>query len=275
MINEIDLSRAALQDISKRLQDKKNALIDLEQQMDVVSRSLVSTTERQDSSLKLEQDFTHSSSRVERTRGSKSPNRPRAGDSRIWSPKSMKKMAMSQGIEANLPPQGALGSPRVRHGGAPDAAGSTVYGQKSCEGTVGVASASAPTEQAATAEQPITLSQDDYPKRKDCTEDTGVLNPSEKRKATSSPYNDDEVQISVTRRPIKTRIVDSVEGEGPNKMKAVFTEEELSSDEDKEDAEISPSSTDSISNRRVTRRTVRQSNVAADFSALAAAQEVQ
>jgi len=152
MINEIDLSKAALRDISRRLEDKKNALTDIEKQMDDVSNSLLSSMERQSSGLDLEPNVSCGSNRVERTLGQVTPNRPRVGGPQIWSPKS-KQMDMSQENVKDLLPQGALGSPRGRHGGAPDAAGSSVLGRESCEGTTGVDSDSAPVEQTVTVDK--------------------------------------------------------------------------------------------------------------------------
>lgn len=46
MINEIDLSKAALHDINKRIADKKNVLLDIEKQMDEVSNSIFSSVDR-------------------------------------------------------------------------------------------------------------------------------------------------------------------------------------------------------------------------------------
>jgi len=65
----------------------------------------------------------------------------------------MNKMERTMEQEINLPSQGALGSPRDRHSGAPDAAGSTVIRRKSSEGTAEVDFDSAHAEQAATVEK--------------------------------------------------------------------------------------------------------------------------
>jgi len=281
MINKIDLSRAALEDINKRLQDKKNVLIDLEQQMDDVSKSLVSSTERQDLSLKSERDVTHSSSRVERTRGFESPNRSRAGGSRIWSPKFIQTMAMSQGSEINLPSQGALGSPRDRHGGAPDAAGSTVLGRESGEGTVGAVSASAPTEKMATAEfDPLKVVSCDYAGTPptNLPGKTLIQATGEKRKASTSPGSEvDAVEGVITRRPLKARVIESTESP---EARSVIEKDDSDgaesvvsvSDVETEMAVVEELDTSSPDNR-VTRARTRRSGETADFSQLTAARQ--
>jgi len=68
IINEIDLSKAALLDISRRLEDKKNALAEIEQKMQDASGVFLSSTE-QGSTLELEQDTSCGSNWVECTPG--------------------------------------------------------------------------------------------------------------------------------------------------------------------------------------------------------------
>jgi len=215
MINEIDQSKAALYDISRRIEDRKNVLLKLENQMDNVSSQLLSSIEQSSSSfLELERKDNSCSSRVERTQGSDTSNRPKEGDARITSPKTIYNMDNAQGHEENLPSQGVLGSPRDRHGGAPDAAGSTVLGRKSSEGTVGVASASAPADQAATAEteplEMVACIPEDTPNV--VQTETSIITAGEKRKASTSPGSEaDGVAGIFTRRPIKTRVIESTE----------------------------------------------------------------
>lgn len=148
IINEIDQTSAALQNISQRIADKKNALQDIEQRMDDVSTSVLSTSGLQDSSY-LEEEHTdnHSSYWVEHTREYVASNRPRDGGTRNMSPNNTKNMAMSNGNKLTLPSQGTFGTPRDRKSGEPDAAGSS-----SDEGTVGAVSVSAPAGKMATAE---------------------------------------------------------------------------------------------------------------------------
>jgi len=255
MINEIDLSKAALQDINKRIADKKNALLDIEKQMDDVSNSIFSSVDRQGLSEELEHNVIRSSSRVERTRDFEASNRPRAGDPRTWSPKLKLNMAMSQGSEINLPSQGALGSPRDQHGGAPDAAGSTVLGRESGEGTVGVVSASAPADQVATAEDTEFLIDDVRNTREEYSEETIIPATGEKRKATSSPGEDtEEAEPIGVRRPNKARVIDSVEDE--NRGDTVVVEESCSISEVEEVKENIASPLSSLEGR-VIRGTAR------------------
>jgi len=87
MIKEIDLSEAALRDISRRIEDKKNVLINIEQQMDDVFSLLITSEEQQESSMQgLRSELASGSSKVEWTQGFETPNHPRDGDTRILSP---------------------------------------------------------------------------------------------------------------------------------------------------------------------------------------------
>lgn len=122
-------------------------------------------------------------------------------------------MDMSKGNDENLPSQGVLGSPG--HSGEPDDAGSTVIVRKSCEGTVGAASASAPAEQAATAEpNPLEMVSCIYTGTPDATQsdDTSVQMTGEKRKASTSPGSEVDYAVGgIARRPNKTRVIESTE----------------------------------------------------------------
>jgi len=118
-------------------------------------------------------------------------------------------MDKSKDKDKDLPPQGAFGSPRDRQSGELDAAGST-----SNEGTVGVASARAPTDQAATAEldpmEVVTCTLGKSPSTQ--MEKTSTQTTREKRKASSSPGSEIEGMVGkVMHRPTKARIIASTE----------------------------------------------------------------
>jgi len=105
MIKEIDLSEAALRDISRQIEDKKNVLINIEQQMDDVSSLLITSEEQQESSTQERgSELASSSFRVEWTQGFETPNHPRDGDTRMLSPKLIT-MEMNKDTEINLRPQ--------------------------------------------------------------------------------------------------------------------------------------------------------------------------
>jgi len=192
-INEIDQSKAALHDIIRRIEEKKNILLELEDQMDNVSSQLMVSTEHSSSSfLEMERKDNSCSTRVGRTQDSYSSNRPREGDARITSPKHKINMASTMESEKELPSQGALGSPRDRHGGEPDAAGSTVDGRESSEGTAGVGSVSAPAAQAATAEPDSDPNKGESHAMEANNPDAPIRTMSEKRKAAESPDGDTE-----------------------------------------------------------------------------------
>lgn len=67
MIKEIDLPKAALHDISNRIEDKKNALFELEQKIEDAFSIFLSSIEQGTSTLESEHYISGSSSRVERT----------------------------------------------------------------------------------------------------------------------------------------------------------------------------------------------------------------
>jgi len=119
MIKEIDLSKATLRDISRRIEDKKNVLSKIEQRMDDVSSLLLTSKEHQDSSLQGPgSDKTSGSLRVEWTQGFETSNHPRDGDTRTRSPK-LKYMEMDTDMKENLrsqrsrSPSGRRTSPTV------------------------------------------------------------------------------------------------------------------------------------------------------------------
>lgn len=93
-----------------------------------------------------------------------------------------------------------------------------------------------------------------------------------KRKATSSPDNDDYAAIEVrSRRPIKTRIIDSVES---NNDKVITIPSDDSVSESEYEAESGRSSSpDSTIEHRITRGSIKQNKEHADFSALAAVRQ--
>jgi len=126
--------------------------LEIEREVDEVSSSFTSQKESHKS--EMEQDSSRRSDGSEHTQGSCTSNRSRVGDTRILTPK-YTKMAMIQDNEETLPSQGDLDATRDRHGGEPDAAGSTVDGRKSSEGTAGVVSARrVPLAHGAIAHQP-------------------------------------------------------------------------------------------------------------------------
>lgn len=86
IINEIDMSKAALLDISRRIEDKKCALIDIEQKFEDASNTLLNSFEL-GTSLSSEHHPSDSSNRVERTLDLVTPKRPREGGARITPPK--------------------------------------------------------------------------------------------------------------------------------------------------------------------------------------------
>jgi len=171
--------------------------------------------------------------------------------------------------DKDLLSQGAFGPPRDRQSGEPDAAGSTSY-----EGTVGVASASAPTDQAATAEQTNLLENALTPDVIQC-EDTAVQVTGEKRKASTSPGSEiDDVAGGTTRRPNKARVIASTES-----PVAVCSSNNSPQEEDKVIYNISDSKSRSESDEeevfipdvRVTRSNKKRNvKKAADFSELKA-----
>jgi len=243
---------------------------------------IITGSERVNLSLKLERDAIHSSSRVERTPGIESPNRPRAGDPRIWSPKSTQIMAMSQENEMILLSQGALESPRDRQGGAPDATGSNVSGRESSEGTVGAASVSAPAAKTATAENdpidvlndytvtPTVIVPEETPTQTTMiTQATG-----EKRKASPGSEAND-IEGAITRRPLKARMIESTESpeaRSASKDDDLLGAEIVTSVSDAQteaDADVEISSPDN----RVTRASKRKSDKMADFSQLTASRQ--
>lgn len=278
IIGEIDQTSAALQNISQRLADKRNALRDIEQRMDDVSGPVLSSTVQRGSSF-LEEELTDtcSSHRAERTLECESSNRPRDGSARISLP-NHDNMDMQKEHDKVLPPQGALGSPRGRHGGAPDAAGSTVFGQASCEGTAGVVSVSAPVDQMATAEIDPRESVDcviadspaathiDYPPAQVA---------GEKRKASTSPGSEVDGAVGIiARRPIKARAIEPTESP---EARSISDNSEIEYDKDKYADNISENETGTITNEeigasssegRITRASAKKKKKMADFSQL-------
>jgi len=193
VIREIDHSKEVLHNIISKLEDKKNVLEEIEQQIEDTSMTLLSSIEFNKSSFKEEHTEADSSSRVERTQVQEITNRPRASGARISPQKIIHEMEMSQEIETGLLSQGALGSPKDQHSGAPDAAGSIVHGRKSCEGTAEADLGSASAEQVATVEtDPFTGAELTSCTHEDadpstCAEMAPISNTREKRKASSSP----------------------------------------------------------------------------------------
>lgn len=209
IINEIDMSKAALLDISRRLEDKKCALMDIEQEVEDASKTLLNSFES-GASLSFEHHTSDSSNRVERTLGPVTSKRPREGGARIMPPKHITKMDRTMEKEENVLPQGEFGVSRGRHSGEPDAARSS-----SDEGTVGAASASAPAEQTVTAEpNPLELVSCTYAKAIDAVqeEEMPTMKLDKKRKATISPGSEVEGDIGrMARRPNKARVIESTE----------------------------------------------------------------
>lgn len=186
--------------ISRQLEDKKSALDSIEQKIADVSDTVLSSLDMTTTS-KLEQNLSTSSNRVERTLGYDSPNRSRDGDTRL------------------LLSLGALGSPRDQHGSAPDAAVSTVQGRKFCEGTAGVALASASAEQAATGEhKPVNA------------QTVATFKSAEKRKASNSPRSEvEDGDDFVKDRPTKARIITSTESPEDRKKREQIDDQEYES----------------------------------------------
>lgn len=235
MISEIDQTKAALYNISQR--NKKDALLKIEKEMDDVSNSLLSSINQHgetSSYVQMEHTDAFSSNGSERTSKADYPKRPRDGGARITPPNFMKIMDSQKENDTMLLPQEEFGASRGRHGSAPDAAGSLVYGQESSEGTDGVASASAPSEQVATAETNDKVEDfQEYDGPKSTQEEvnpldvvayietTGVMQDSEtskkkmdnkKRKASTSPESEMEgIHEKMTRRPNKARVIVSAE----------------------------------------------------------------
>jgi len=233
VIREIDYSKEVLHNIISKLEDKKNVLEEIEQQIEDTSMTLLSSMEYNKSSFEEEHTKADSSSRVERTQVQDITNRPRASGARISPQKIIHEMEMSQEIETGLLSQRALGSPRDRHSGAPDAAGSTVTRRESCEGTAGVDLDSAPAEQIATVEKksvetayrdPVEKTEDntareDHEERKiSPPPEEAYIYPEEygealplpvvgKRKASTSPDSKDEDNEITTHRPRKARVI--------------------------------------------------------------------
>ncbi|XP_019883893.2 uncharacterized protein LOC109610185 [Camponotus floridanus] len=105
MIKEIDLSEAALRDISRRIEEKKNTLSDIEQQMNDVFTLLTSSGEYGALSQQGKEPIgILGSIGSEWTQGLVSPNHPRDGDTRILSP-NKDNMDMDNELEINLQPQ--------------------------------------------------------------------------------------------------------------------------------------------------------------------------
>lgn len=157
MIKESDLTREALRDISQRLEEKKDALLKIEREMDDVSGSILSTSQQDEvASEQAEHNDVHGSQRSERTHESANSKRPRDEGARN-SPSNINDMEMSKEHEEGLPPQEDFGTSRGRPGGAPDATRSVDQElsswHESCEGTAGVELASAPADQVATGEK--------------------------------------------------------------------------------------------------------------------------
>lgn len=261
MISEIDQSKVVLMDISQKIEDKKQLLSHIEKQMDDASSFLTSINESHKSSMPDEElHYSLCSVGIERTQEASFESRSRSGDSRMLSPKYIE-MAMSQEKEINLLPQGELGTPRGRHGGEPDTAGSTVSVRKSCEGTGGVASASAPPAQVATAEL---FGETEDPK--DLQESMeAIQTPCEKRKASMSPFSDDE-EVGA-RRHFKARIVESVDAEKEKEDDTVEMAEANLNIEDATNAKLPSSSPEACG---ISKKSLRNSGAVADFSALKA-----
>jgi len=193
-------------------------------------------------------------------------------------------MAMIEGNDNDLLSQGALGSPRDRQGGAPDATGSNVSGRESSEGTVGAA----PAAKTATAEiDPLDVMSCDYtvtptvnlPEETPAQAITVTQATGEKRKASSSPGSEvDGTEGVVVRRPLKARVLESTESpEARN----------ISKDDELDDIEVVISSSDAETempaeegqemssplDNRVTRASTRRSGRVADFSQLTASRQ--
>lgn len=191
MIREIDHSKEVLHSIINRIEGKKNALEEIEQQIEDTSMMLLSSVEYSKSSFEREHTESDNSLRVERTQVLETTNSSRVSGARI-SPQKITQMEMSQDNEKGLLSQGALGYPRDRQGGEPDAAGSTVDGRKSSEGTAGVVSVSAPAAQTATAEQDKDPNKGESHVMEAHSLEVSIRTASEKRKASESPDSDIE-----------------------------------------------------------------------------------
>jgi len=92
----------------------------------------------------------------------------------------------------------------------------------------------------------------------------------EKRKASASPGSDvDGAEVIGVRRPVKARIIESVEAEAGNHSEDTTVLEDNKSDTDgEEDIDIEPPV--SPLEKRVTRESTRKSKIMADFSKLKA-----
>lgn len=263
MINEIDNSQAALDKISKKIANKRRELLDIEKKMDNASSSIMTL-----STMKTELINFQVSDRAEHTLDLCLSCSSRDGDSRIMSPIDTN-MEMSLENDGILLSQGEIGAPRDRQGGEPDAAGS-----ESSKGTAGAVSASALVAKDVTAEiseeykdglSHIDTSQDDLPH----VEDTLPLVAREKRKASISPNS--EVDVIGAHRHTKARIVEStdVEMQDGEENIPVGGGSEL----DMEEAASAKLPSSSPENRGITKRSLRNSGVMADFSALKASRE--
>lgn len=276
MINDIDVSKAALHEISRRIEEKKEILYELDQEIeDVSNRCFISAEDT--SAMESEHFTSRSSDRVERTPGYESPKRSRVDGAR-YSPSMINEMEKSQDNEIKLLPQEELGASRGRQGGVPDTAGSPVYGRESCKGTDGVVSACAPSEQAATAEHNLNTDTCIYDEFLEAVHEAETpLKKSEKRKASTSLSNESEgIAREVVRRPNKTRIIESAE----SKIVLSSDSEELQDSDDGENKEVNTNNTNNTDTEderksttpcaRVPRAKIRKNVKAADFSQLKA-----
>lgn len=268
MINQIDLSKAALH--ISQIKDKKSILLDIEQKIEDASSVFLSPIELGTSTLELKRFTSGGSSRVERTLDHVTPKCSRDGGARITPPKFIYNMDSIQDHEKNLLPQEALGSSRDRHSDEPDAAGSTVVVRESCKDTVGMVSASVPTDQAATAEfdliEVVSCVMENAPDPVQA--ETTALIAGEKRKASTSLGSDaDGVVYASARRPTKTR-VESMESPKAASMKHDSEVETGSVFEIKSDMEFKGKTNVSSTEHRATRSAVRRK--LADFNQLTA-----
>ncbi|GAB1869618.1 Reverse transcriptase [Camponotus japonicus] len=275
MINDIDVSKAALHEISRRIEEKKEILYELDREIeDVTNRCFISV---EDTSVLESEHFTsRSSDRVERTPGYESPKRSRVDGAR-YSSSIINEMDKSQDKEIKLLPQEELGASRGRQGGVPDTAGSPVHGRESCKGTDGAVSTSAPSEQAATVEHNLSYTDTCiYEELLEEVQETETpLKKSEKRKASTSPDNESEgITREAARRPNKTRIIESIES---NIVLISDSEDHQNSDDGEYKEVYTNSYTDTEEEKksatpgvRVTRAKIKEKGKAADFSQLKA-----
>lgn len=264
-INEIDQSHLALLNISQRIADKKQVLLDIDKQLDDVSKSVCYMVDPQSSLMELERSSSppFNSSGVECPQDLSSSKHPRDGDTRTLSPNITTIMEL-QGQERNLLSQGEIGTSRDRQSGEPDAARSS-----SDEGTAGMDAGSVPAVQAVTAEHNLESNIGDRmsPLYGSATGQIG-----EKRKASTSPGSEaSAVDNVIARRPNKTRIIESNEPRSSVDVdRKLRASDSINSSPSKDISTVKDSSMSASSpeERRITRGTVNKAKRTADFTKL-------